>query len=116
MRDDVLGIFGDFEKFGKPIGSDLAEGKSTLLLLHAMANLAAEDQSKLQSLLHCASYTPAMLNEARALFEKAGSLQYVLNTIKELTDDAGKELEKLPPTKERELLHQLADYLATREK
>ena len=116
MRDDYLGIFGKYEEFGKPIGSDLAEGKATLLLLHALQNLPEAARKKLQSLLYCSSYTPDMLETARELFQQAGSLQYVLNMIDTMTCKAQQALDKLPETAEREILRKLAGYLAYREK
>ena len=41
LRDDVLGVFGDPLRTGKPTGDDLREGKRTLLVALAMA--AADD-------------------------------------------------------------------------
>lgn len=35
LRDDVLGVFGDPERTGKPVGDDLREGKPTVLLAEA---------------------------------------------------------------------------------
>jgi geranylgeranyl diphosphate synthase type I len=35
MRDDVMGVFGDTEVTGKPVGGDLLEGKPTPLLARA---------------------------------------------------------------------------------
>lgn len=37
MRDDVMGVFGDAERTGKPVGGDLIEGKPTPLLARAVA-------------------------------------------------------------------------------
>ena len=116
VRDDYLGIFGNFEEFGKPIGSDLAEGKATLLLLHAMENLSADDKVQLQNLLYQEKYTPEMLEKARKLFTASGSVEFVCNTISSMTLKAKNELEKLPETPARELLSKLADYLINREK
>ena len=41
LRDDVLGVFGDPDRTGKPAGDDLREGKRTLLV--ALAMEAADD-------------------------------------------------------------------------
>lgn len=45
IRDDILGVFGNSQKTGKPVGSDIAEGKMTYLVHHAYKN-ASEAQKK----------------------------------------------------------------------
>lgn len=35
LKDDVLGIMGNEKQLGKPIGSDIKEGKRTLIMTHA---------------------------------------------------------------------------------
>jgi geranylgeranyl diphosphate synthase, type I len=46
LRDDVLGVFGDPGRTGKPIGDDLREGKRTMLVALAM-DAADRDQAGL---------------------------------------------------------------------
>lgn len=54
LRDDLLGVFGDPADTGKPAGDDLREGKRTLLLAEARADLAGwgrpEDLADLEAL------------------------------------------------------------------
>lgn len=38
IRDDILGVYGDSKKTGKPVGSDIAEGKMTFLVHRAYKN------------------------------------------------------------------------------
>ena len=38
FRDDLLGVFGDPELTGKPVGDDLREGKRTVLVAYTMAH------------------------------------------------------------------------------
>ncbi len=47
LRDDLLGVFGDDEVTGKPVGEDLREGKPTLLYAMAMERATAADAAVL---------------------------------------------------------------------
>lgn len=47
LRDDVLGVFGDETRTGKPVGDDLREGKPTLLLAVAQERAEGADRSLL---------------------------------------------------------------------
>ena len=47
LQDDILGITGDEKKLlGKPIGSDIREGKKTTIVLESLKN-ANEEQKNL---------------------------------------------------------------------
>ena len=47
LRDDVLGVFGHPEVTGKPVGDDLREGKSTMLVAHAQERADAPQRAVL---------------------------------------------------------------------
>ncbi|HEX2048581.1 MAG TPA: polyprenyl synthetase family protein [Acidimicrobiales bacterium] len=47
LRDDLLGVFGDDEITGKPVGEDLREGKPTLLYAMAMQRATTADAAVL---------------------------------------------------------------------
>ena len=116
MRDDYLGIFGRLEDFGKPIGSDLAEGKATVLLLHALKNLAGAEKAHLLNCLYRESYTAEDLAEVRQIFENTGSVKYLTGKIADMTAKAQKSLAALPDVPEKQYLSDLANYLINREK
>lgn len=46
IRDDELGILGDTAKTGKPVGSDIKEGKKTLLHYYLVRNCTGEERAK----------------------------------------------------------------------
>lgn len=51
FRDDLLGVFGDPDVTGKPVGDDLREGKRTVLVAHALAHTDAAGRTLLTSRL-----------------------------------------------------------------
>ncbi len=51
IQDDILGLFGSEEQMGKPVGSDIIEGKFTLLVARAKKNGSREERRRLKELL-----------------------------------------------------------------
>ena len=116
LRDDYLGIFGKFEEFGKPIGSDLQESKATMLLIHALNNLQGTQKAELQALLGRDSYSASDIKAAQELFYQSGSVDKLLDAINDFSHQAQEALNGLPESASREFLKTLTDYLIDREK
>ena len=69
LRDDYLGIFGDFQSLGKPLGNDLREGKATILLLETMRMANAADREENEEGVCCvAAALPDVYGEYRYAF------------------------------------------------
>ena len=83
LKDDVLGIMGTEKQLGKPIGSDIKEGKRTLIVVHAY-NKADESQKQfIKNILNNPKATDEEINRIRNLVQSLGSIKYV----EELADD-----------------------------
>ena len=113
-RDDWLGLYGDQAKFGKPIGSDLAEAKPTLLLINALAALPPTDRDELLGLLGRETYPEAVLERARTLIRNSGAEAWLLHEAEQRLAAARTRLSTLPDNSYRQLLAELLDYLAGR--
>ncbi|TAK71094.1 MAG: polyprenyl synthetase family protein [Actinomycetota bacterium] len=96
LRDDVLGVFGDPQRTGKPAGDDLREGKQTMLVAFALAAADARQASRLQQLLGDPGLSDAGVDSARELIVATGALDLVERRIAQLADRAVAALETGP--------------------
>ena len=117
IQDDIIGMFGDEEKTGKPIDSDLKEGKKTLLIIHALENSSEKQRKKLLAALGNKNLSRSQFAEAQKIIAETGSLDYSVKTAKNLIDISKKELFQSKLSREgKEFLTALADYVINRSK
>jgi geranylgeranyl pyrophosphate synthase len=115
LRDDWLGIFGDFDKLGKEIASDLASEKPTILLLKTFENLKPELQLHLSGMLGLDEYDEEIIEQVRTLMRDCGSEAYVREKAENLIEQAKEILQQFPDNKYRSLLMELTSFLVNRE-
>ena len=83
LHDDVLGTFGEAEEVGKPVGGDLAEGKLTFLVFHALRQAEPERAARLRRGLGRADLDRAEVEELRSTIRDSGALARVRGMIDE---------------------------------
>lgn len=115
IRDDVLGLTGDRDKFGKPIGSDIREGKRTLIVVRALEVAEPSDQAKLFRALGNERATEAEIAAAIEVIKRTGAIEYAEKKAEEFVASAKSKLKVLPNSKAKQLLLELADFAAKRE-
>jgi geranylgeranyl diphosphate synthase type I len=112
IHDDYLDVVSDEENLGKPVGSDIAEGKMTLLVVRTLNQASPGDKEELLRILK----EEGEENVPRAIdiFQKYGSIEYAHNIALSQVDDAKKLLEILDDTPAREALMMMADFVLER--
>jgi geranylgeranyl diphosphate synthase type I len=89
LRDDLLGMFGDTEVTGKPVGDDLREGKRTLLvalgLRYAEAAGRHADAEHLRGALGDPDLTMPTVDRVRELLVDVGAVDELERRIERLT-------------------------------
>jgi len=112
IADDVLDYCGDAGALGKQLGDDLAEGKATLPLIHAMAHSKPATRARLRQIV--ADGNADALTDVLAAIAAAGSLDYSRQRARSHADAAIAALAGLPDTPARAALHGLARYAVER--
>jgi geranylgeranyl diphosphate synthase type I len=113
IQDDLLDLTTPTEKLGKQRGSDLVENKQTLITVHAR-----EQGVDVDSLIEANSVDEASeqeIDEAVAVLEDVGSIEYARKTAREFVASGKKQLDILPDNEAHDRLLDIADYLIERE-
>jgi geranylgeranyl diphosphate synthase type I len=95
MRDDELGLFGSEASLGKPIGSDLREGKKTLIIALAYRMLDDHSRSRIRAILGNPRADVSEIEDLRVLIEKSGARAELAVRMKELEDRSKRIIENL---------------------
>ncbi|MBY5993031.1 octaprenyl diphosphate synthase [Ferrimonas balearica] len=106
LVDDVLDYTADAEELGKNLGDDLAEGKPTLPLIHAIANAPKAQSQQIRSAIENGGCDE--VDEVVATLNQVGSLEYTMARAVEEADKAIAALDALPDTPFRQALASLA--------
>ncbi|SBV35562.1 octaprenyl diphosphate synthase [uncultured Stenotrophomonas sp.] len=113
IADDVLDYSANAEDLGKNLGDDLAEGKATLPLIHAMAHSDAGVCERLREIVQDGD--AAAMPEVLAAIHATGGLEYSRKRAMEYADAAERALDDLPESDAVAALRGLARYAVARD-
>jgi len=116
IQDDILGIFGNEKKLGKPVGSDLRKGVQTLLITKALENGSRQQRQWIQNMMGNPEAGEREIEEFKKIVIDTGSLEYSKNFSQKLIKQGRDAIEKGDiPQNAKEFLSGIADYLMNRE-
>src|SRR5690606_11903894 len=113
IADDVLDYASDAATMGKNLGDDLAEGKMTLPLIHAMAHSDAATRDELRRIVEQGDLDG--LPAVQAAIAACGSLDYSRERALEYAAAAAAALAALPANEHADALRGLARYAVGRD-
>ena len=108
IADDVLDYTADAAALGKNLGDDLAEGKATLPLIHAMEHASPDQRDALARIVRDCDVDA--LPQVVAAIRATGSLEYSLQVAERHARAAEAALADLPDNRWARALHTLARY------
>ena len=112
LLDDWLDYNGDSVSMGKNVGDDLAEGKLTLPLIHALQHSNHVDKVVIQHALQ--SRNLATLPNVLKIVRASGSLDYTRARAQQQIENAIDCLEQIPSNDHHKALIDLSHYSLSR--
>lgn len=119
IQDDILGLFGTEKKIGKPIISDLKEGKRTLLIKHALEKGTKGQKDIINHSLGNSEVRLEDLEKIKKIVEETGSLENAKKVAERHVKEsllAIHKIEKVAKDKDSiKFLQGIADYMINRD-
>ncbi len=110
LMDDLIDVLSDSATLGKPTGSDVAQGKQTLMVIHALSLPDSDAKSRLLSVLGtCEDATESMIQDGIAALDELGSIAFARGKANEYHQHAHACLDRLPDGPAMIALRELTD-------
>jgi octaprenyl-diphosphate synthase len=117
LVDDLLDFTGDVDVVGKPLASDLREGKVTLPLIHLLRQARdGRGAAIVREVMASHAVTDGQWHELLRDLKEHASIDYAYRRAVEFADRAKKPLYSFPPGAERDALLALPDYVLSRDR
>ena len=111
--DDYLDATAPEEVLGKPSGSDIRQGKRTLLVIEGLNRANETDRKRLIEILDSKN-TEEEVKEAVEIMERCGALEECHKQANGYLEGARKTLSNYPESEARILFEELLEYMVTR--
>lgn len=112
IRDDILDIFGDKNKFGKEIGKDIKERKGGNIVLL----FAQKENDELTEILSMDKINEKSMNRAMEIINKSNAHSRANILLDEYITEALNLLSKFPKNPKLKIIKKLINYLKIRKK
>ncbi len=113
--DDYLDIFADQDKLGKDVGSDIRNGKHTIMAIRTLGSAGVEDRATFLRAFGNVEATGEEMEAAIDVMQRAGAIDHARSMAEDYAARAEDRLRALPPSEHREFLRGLIHYMIARD-
>jgi octaprenyl-diphosphate synthase len=116
LVDDLLDLTGKAESLGKPVGSDLREGKITLPIIHLLPQLSPADQDVVRHVVRDRAMTDDVWERISGWLADHRCADSAYDRAVEFALEAKRHLRAFPQGPERDALMALPDVVLVRDR
>jgi len=114
--DDVLDLTATEEVLGKPVASDLREGKTTLPVIHALNHGTPGDREVILNILADGGFSRSTRDELQEILHRNGSVEYAMVRADRYAEQARESLNPLEDSEFKRALLWMPDFVVARDK
>ena len=114
--DDVLDLTAAEDVLGKPVASDLREGKATLAVIHALERGTGADREAIRTVLSDRSFDRVSHVQILEILRRHGSLDYAMDTACAYAEAARMSIADLPASEAKRALLWVPGFVTTRDR
>jgi len=114
--DDVLDLTAAEDILGKPVASDLREGKATLAVIHALERGTGADREAIRTVLADRSFARVAHADILEILHRHGSLSYAMDTACAYAEAARQSIADLPESDYKRALLWVPGFVTSRDR
>jgi octaprenyl-diphosphate synthase len=114
--DDVLDLTASEDILGKPVASDLREGKVTMAVIHSLERCTLEERGQIEKILRDRAFNGVTHADILGILQRYGSLDAATACAAEYAESARKSICFFPDSEIKRALLWAPDFVVAREK
>jgi Geranylgeranyl pyrophosphate synthase len=114
--DDVLDLTASEDVLGKPVASDLREGKVTMAVIHALERCNAEEREQIETILEQRAFNGVTHGQILQVLQRYGSLEAASARAAQYAESASRALDLFPDSEIKRALLWAPEFVVAREK
>jgi octaprenyl-diphosphate synthase len=114
--DDVLDLTASEEVLGKPVASDLREGKATMAVIHALERCTPEERKQIETVLQQRAFNGVSHADILAILTRYGSVETATARAMEYAEAGKAAISSYPDSEFKRALLWLPEFIVARDK
>jgi octaprenyl-diphosphate synthase len=114
--DDVLDLTASESVLGKPVASDLREGKATMAIIHALERCSLAERHQIETVMVERAFNGSTHSDILAILNRYGSLEYASQEAARYAESARNAICMFPDSEIKRALLWAPDFVVAREK